>query len=116
MLIIPLFLAAVLAAADSSQGKTREPNEDDIHFYLFTKVTGAETPAEVDFNNFDSLLAAGFNPSSPTILVSHGYSDEGIGFGRRFSRVYLPAGDYNIISIDWGKLAAWYDYVGAAVR
>ena len=28
----------------------------------------------------------------------------------------IVVGDYNIITVDWGKLAQWYDYFGAAAR
>lgn len=28
----------------------------------------------------------------------------------------ITVGDYNIITVDWGKLAQWFDYFGAAAR
>ena len=30
--------------------------------------------------------------------------------------IFILVGDFNVISIDWEKLAMWYDYFGAAKR
>jgi len=93
----------------------REPSEADIHFMLFTRSGGVDNPVEVELS-FANLFLNGYDPADPTIILSHGYSDEGVGFGRRYAEAYFQVGEFNIISINWQKLAAWYDYFGAAVR
>eukprot|EP00088_Acartia_fossae_P063703 TRINITY_DN7785_c0_g1_i5.p1 TRINITY_DN7785_c0_g1~~TRINITY_DN7785_c0_g1_i5.p1 ORF type:complete len:358 (-),score=46.80 TRINITY_DN7785_c0_g1_i5:28-1080(-) len=95
--------------------ETREPDETQIHFYMWTRETGAENHVEVDFD-MATLYANGYDPNEPTILVCHGFSSEGAGFGRQIAKAYLEVGKFNVFSIDWEKLAMWYDYFGAAKR
>jgi len=98
-----------------SNGTLGEPSEDDIHFWLFTRGNGLDHPKEIELNLL-SLAASGFNPLNPTRIIIHGFTCEGISFGRPFAEAYLEVGDYNVISVDWERLAEWTDYFGAAVR
>ena len=96
-------------------GTVREPSEDDIHFWLFTRWHGLDNPKEIKLDLI-SLAASGFNPLHKTRIIIHGFSSEGKSFGRPFAEAYLEVGEYNVISVDWEKHAAWTNYPGAAIR
>ncbi|XP_023338161.1 pancreatic lipase-related protein 2 [Eurytemora carolleeae] len=96
-------------------GQGREPSEEDVHFFLYTRSNGIDNPKEIGIDQ-GSIESAGFNPSHPTLVFSHGYTSNGLDFARGFVENFHKVGDYNIFTVDWGKLAQWYDYFGAAGR
>lgn len=62
----------------------------------------------------ESLANSYFNPEHPTIILSHGWNSDGLGFGGGFKDNYFAVGDFNIFSIDWGDLESWSNYPHAA--
>ena len=62
-----------------------------------------------------TLLHHGFDPDKPTKIIAHGWAESGTFFTSEFSTAYFQAGlNYNIIGIDWEKLAPILNYVQAA--
>ncbi|KAG7209826.1 hypothetical protein KM043_011435 [Ampulex compressa] len=82
----------------------------DIEFQLYTR----RNPKRADVLNITnphSLRMSKFNRDKPTVLYIHGYSEKAPGRSSATIRdVYLKRGDYNLILVNWGKLAAlpWY--------
>merc|ERR1711872_314839 len=86
---------------------------DDIHLLLYKRVglLGNWTELQVDL---DSLVNSGFNPDYQTIIISHGFTANGRGFGEDFGKAYSEVGGFNLISIDWEILAKAPNYIQAA--
>jgi len=115
LLSLILCIGTVFSAELPQNVSLGKPSEDDIHFYLFTRHNGADHPQEIHLSAM-SLIAHRYNPSLPTIVLSHGFQSEGIKFTRPYAEAYFQVGDFNVIAVDWGKLALWNDYPGAVVR
>lgn len=95
--------------------QVRAPTEDDVTFHLFTRAHGLDNPKVVELSSH-SLTLAGYNPSLPTVILSHGFTAQGVEFATPFAQAYFQVGDFNIFSIDWEQLALWHDYFGAAAN
>jgi len=109
-------IATAVTAVIGPEVEPSAPNVSDIHFWLFTNLKGLENPVEVELSA-DSLLGAGFNPDHPTVIISHGFTSDGLGHGRPYAEAYLQVGDFNVFTIDWKALASWEsmgDYFRAA--
>jgi len=92
---------------------SQPPDPATIRFWLLTT---AGNPVEVMLSA-ESLKEAGFNPDYPTIVISHGFTSNGIGHGLPYAKAYHKVGDYNVLTIDWQTLAEYNglgDYIKAA--
>jgi len=116
-IILAFFVASASTRGveHAAEKNVRAPSEDDVTFHLFTRAHGAANPAILELT-YHSLTLAGYNPENPTIILSHGFTSEGVSFATPFAEIYFQVGDFNIISIDWEQLALWHDYFGAATR
>ncbi|KYM79087.1 Pancreatic lipase-related protein 2 [Atta colombica] len=82
----------------------------DVQFLLYTR-RNPTYPNVLDFNDVTTLRKSNFNDEHPTIIYIHGYSDSSSGKGPISIRnAYLRRGHYNVILINWPKLAVlpWY--------
>ncbi|KYN32955.1 Pancreatic lipase-related protein 1 [Trachymyrmex septentrionalis] len=82
----------------------------DVQFLLYTR-RNPTYPNVLDFNDVTTLRKSNFNDKHPTIIYIHGYSDSSSGKGPTSIRnAYLRRGHYNVILINWPKLAVlpWY--------
>ncbi|XP_072761336.1 hepatic triacylglycerol lipase-like isoform X1 [Anoplolepis gracilipes] len=82
----------------------------DVQFQLYTR-RNPTFPSILDPNDVATLWRSNFNVKHPTIVYIHGYSDSSSGKGPVAIRnAYLRRGHYNVILINWAKLAVlpWY--------
>ncbi|XP_025991246.2 hepatic triacylglycerol lipase [Solenopsis invicta] len=82
----------------------------DVQFLLYTR-RNPIYPNVLDINDATALQKSYFNTKHPTIVYIHGYSDSSLGKGPIAIRnAYLRRGNYNVILIEWPKLAVlpWY--------
>ncbi|XP_011634020.1 pancreatic lipase-related protein 2 isoform X2 [Pogonomyrmex barbatus] len=82
----------------------------DVQFLLYTRRNPIYGDL-LDFNDAATLRNSNFNVKHPTIIYVHGYSDSSAGKGPTAIRnAYLRRGHYNVILINWPKLAVlpWY--------
>merc|ERR1712018_316873 len=79
----------------------------DVHFYLWTR----ENPSLGDTlmyndNLAEDLSSSHFDPNRRTKILVHGFMDNGLIQWIRDTRdALLEAGDFNVISVDWGSLS-----------
>lgn len=104
----------ILGAEGRSQQASRE-DPDKIGFYLWTRSTPLSSPVKVELTA-DSLLASGYRPDHPTVILSHGFTSEGISFGQPFAEALLQADDYNVFTVEWSHYANWTNYFAAAAN
>jgi len=82
---------------------------------LYTNSNGG--PYRLQVNNINNLANSGFNPQNPTKILIHGFSGNGKkGIIIEGKNAYLGRGDYNIIGVDWGLLAAAPNYPFAVLN
>ncbi|XP_045606824.1 pancreatic triacylglycerol lipase-like [Procambarus clarkii] len=85
---------------------------DDVRFLLWTKSnSGDGAYYEVVLDDSGSLNGSPLNANDPTVVLIHGFSSSGdSGWPVDAKTELLKQGSYNVISVDWGKLAAapWY--------
>ncbi|CAG4943607.1 unnamed protein product [Parnassius apollo] len=88
-------------------------NPDNNLYLLYTRrnPTSAQT---LVINNANSVTSSNFNAQVPTVVIAHGW------LGSQYNSInptirdaYLGKGDYNVIVLDWRRLAL-SDYVTAA--
>ncbi|KAL7305252.1 hypothetical protein TKK_0002390 [Trichogramma kaykai] len=82
----------------------------DVTYNLYTR-RNPTIPQIIQPGNMYSLRRSYFNASHPTVIYVHGYSERSPGAsGGSIRNAYLFRNDYNIILVDWSKLAAmpWY--------
>ena len=84
---------------------------EKIKFLLWTRSTG--NTSQVIQPSAESLHNSSFSLTSPVILLIHGWRSDGVWFGDFYRAAYLEAGDFNIISVDWGDLES-INYLQAA--
>merc|ERR1719309_383091 len=104
-------LVLACAAITSQSPSNRDTGSDDvshIKFYLWTR-KNPNNYEELELTP-ESVLNSHFDTSHPTIVVAHGFSSEGSSFGEPFAHAYLSVGDFNVVSIEWSKLASWDNY------
>ncbi|KAK0167248.1 hypothetical protein PV327_004673 [Microctonus hyperodae] len=96
-----------------------QPNkiERDVTFYLHTR-ENPSIPYILKFKNEENLFKSPLNPYNQTIIVIHGFGESSLQLESSFSRtirdVYLKRDIYNVILVDWRKLAAMPTYLTAA--
>ncbi|XP_063985388.1 phospholipase A1 [Diachasmimorpha longicaudata] len=84
--------------------------DHDIQFQLYTKKNPMR-PNILKLGNPRSLRNSNFDPTNPTVIFIHGYAERSSGTSAMaILAAYLKRGEYNVILVDWGKLAAlpWY--------
>jgi len=106
---ISLSLFSILALGCKAQ----DIDTNKVHFYLWTRELPHNSYQVVELSE-ESLANSYFNPEHPTIILSHGWNSDGLGFGGGFKDNYFAVGDFNIFSIDWGDLESWSNYPHAA--
>ncbi|KAK0080773.1 hypothetical protein PV325_013345 [Microctonus aethiopoides] len=87
----------------------------DIEYHFYTR-KNPENPHVIQYGNKDALRNSTFNPSNPTTIFIHGYGQQAMGYAAKtILKNYLKRGDYNMILVDWKKLAAqhWYNVAAA---
>jgi len=88
---------------------------EDVHLNLYTNLNGGSTPYRLLVNDVDNLANSGFNPQNPTKILIHGFGNNGqSAIIIDTKNAYLATGNYNIIGVDWGVLAAAPNYIAAA--
>jgi len=115
LLLLPLIAGAGARkiTGQNVTNETRVATADDVHFWLFTREHGVDSPKEIKLN-LVSLVASGYNPLHPTRILIHGFTSEARLFTKPFAEAYFEVGDYNVIGVNWEQLALWHDYFGAA--
>jgi len=87
----------------------------DVQLNLYTNSNGGSTPYRLLVNDIGNLANSGFNPQQPTKILIHGFGGSGqSGVVSDTKNAYLATGNYNVIGVDWGLLAAAPNYVTAA--
>ncbi|KAK0167247.1 hypothetical protein PV327_004672 [Microctonus hyperodae] len=91
--------------------------ERDVQFYLYTK-KNPTLPQELQINNENSLVNSNFNSKHKTIILIHGFTESASKeFAQTVSNEYLKRDNYNIIRVNWEKLAAGpFHYYSNAVN
>ncbi|XP_032670705.1 pancreatic lipase-related protein 2 isoform X2 [Odontomachus brunneus] len=82
----------------------------DVQFQLYTR-KNPTYPALLNPGDITTLWSSNFNVKHPTVVYIHGYSDSADGTGPITVRnAYLRRGPYNVILVDWARLAVlpWY--------
>lgn len=85
-----------------------------VEYYLYV---GDQEPFifKIDVDPVE-LLNHGFNPEYPTKIFAHGYVDHAITYTPPLNEAYNndPEEHYNVIGIEWYRLANIYNYIEAA--
>ena len=85
-----------------------------VEYYLYV---GDQEPFifKIDVDPLE-LLNHGFNPEYPTKIFAHGYVDHAITYTPPLNEAYNndPEEHYNVIGIEWYRLANIYNYIEAA--
>ncbi|XP_076240643.1 pancreatic lipase-related protein 2-like [Calliopsis andreniformis] len=82
----------------------------DVEFHLYTR-RNPIYPIKLNIRDSFTLWNSNFDVKCPTVIYIHGYSSSAYeGSAAAIRRAYLKRGRYNIILVDWSKLAAlpWY--------
>ena len=114
--ILTLGLILFLSAPNVGAKPKPKISEDlnDVDYYLFAKGNKIFS-FKIDVTA-QELLNHGFNPAFPTKIVVHGWVKSGLSYATEFAEAYEKAGDFNVIGIDWDKLATIDSYLGAAIN
>ncbi|XP_042223406.1 pancreatic lipase-related protein 3-like [Homarus americanus] len=111
--MLKLVLLVVVVQAVLSRARTApKVNLDDVHFLLWTRSNPGNTSYyELFLDNKENLDASPFNPSDPTFVMIHGFAAHGDRDWPVDAKTELLAlGSYNILSVNWARLAnaPWY--------
>lgn len=100
--------------AGSHSESSEDPDLSKVRFFLWSGHNKFH-PSQVELT-LESIQKSHIDGSKPIIILSHGWNADGHEYGSRFASAYLSVGlgDWNIISIDWGRLESWANYPGAA--
>ncbi|XP_045447678.1 inactive pancreatic lipase-related protein 1-like [Melitaea cinxia] len=89
------------------------PNEN-ITFWLYTRAN-RDTPHELTVSDPDSIITAPWVENSPVKVLIHGYTGyKDYSPNTEIRPAYMECCDYNIISVDYNKLALEPCYIQAA--
>ena len=89
----------------------RPTDQEKIQFLLWTKAT--RNLSEVIQPTKESLMNSSFSLTDPVILLIHGWRSDGHWLGNFYQEAYHKAGNFNVISVDWGSLES-INYLEAA--
>ncbi|XP_044735396.1 phospholipase A1-like [Chrysoperla carnea] len=102
----------VMGQTNRSDPRQKKASAKNIHFYLYTKGgAGLDQHYELFVNKSTNLKNSPFNPAYPTKILIHGFGNSYKSpFGQQTKNSYLNSGRYNVIVVDWRKLARapWY--------
>ena len=88
---------------------------DDVEFILSTNRGGPFT-FKMDVNP-QELIDHGFDPKKLTKIIVHGWNvDAQEEYCPPFVTAYINTFDYNVICLDWDKLANIVNYIAAAIN
>lgn len=85
---------------------------DAVKFYLYTKETESN-PEVLDINDPEAIGKSHFNPQNPVRVIIHGFlNNKDAPVNRLLRQAYLKKNDFNVIVVDWGKVAqnSFYAY------
>ncbi|XP_047993366.1 pancreatic lipase-related protein 2-like [Leguminivora glycinivorella] len=110
----PIVLLLVIAHFTSGILFTIKPQNVENHldvarssenlYFLFTRLN--PTTGQQLTMDKDSILASNFNPSQPTVVVCHGYTQSlNSQINQLIRDAYLQIGDFNVIILDWSHSA-----------
>ncbi|XP_076288999.1 phospholipase A1-like [Lasioglossum baleicum] len=98
-----------------SLSETQKDLANRVYFYLFTK-DNPNDGQRLYLDDVATLQNSNFNFSKPTKIVTHGFLNTVYNSAVDLLRdAYLEHGDYNIVGIDWGKIA-FEPYIWASER
>ncbi|XP_055627919.1 pancreatic lipase-related protein 2-like [Toxorhynchites rutilus septentrionalis] len=90
--------------------------EADMVFRLFTRRNQFQAQI-LGLNNPSSVQSSNFNPAHPTRFTIHGWNADGSSSMHSSIRDnYLTVGEFNVISVDWGRGASTINYNTARNR
>merc|ERR1712156_1184406 len=121
MSIKTILTLSILTVVKSSQSDSVESkisdDPNDVDYTLFTR-RGSPFQFKIDVDP-QEILSHGFDPSKFTKIVTHGWVQSGEEYCKPFVDAYIgtvDGTDYNVICVDWDKLATIENYLGAAVN
>merc|ERR1712109_2717 len=121
MLIKTILILSILSVVKSSQSDSVESkisdDPNDVDYTLFTR-RGSPFQFKIDVDP-QEILNHGFDPSKFTKIVTHGWVQSGEEYCKPFVDAYIgtvDGTDYNVICVDWDKLATIENYLGAAIN
>ncbi|CAL7945678.1 unnamed protein product [Xylocopa violacea] len=80
--------------------------DSEVTFFLYTKRNPEFGKQVLVDETSSNLKDTNFEPSNPTKIVVHGYdSDMQLSYLVNVRREYLKTYDYNVIAVDWHRLA-----------
>lgn len=81
--------------------------DDEITFFLYTRKKGDEAEQLLVNDSWSNLEDTNFRKYRPTKIIVHGYnSDMQLDALVDIKNEYMKKGSYNIIAVDWHRLAA----------
>ncbi|KAK0075846.1 hypothetical protein PV326_011242 [Microctonus aethiopoides] len=115
--VLAVLFCLTIIPADVNCGVIRKPYEDgsrnisdDIQFHLYTNRNPFRSYILLPGNE-DNLADSPFKPERSTVFYIHGFT-EGLDAKscQTIKNAYLENGKFNVIIVDWAKLAAlpWY--------
>ena len=118
---VPTFVLLNLLGLKSCLGRHIEPSiigsgdPYDVEYILFTN-RGNPFNFNIDVNP-QNLLDHGFDPQKMTKIIVHGWLiDAQEEYCPPFVDAYITNFDYNVICLDWDKLANIVNYISAAMN
>ena len=118
---LPTFVLLILFGLKSCVGRHIEPSiigsgdPYDVEYILFTN-RGDPFNFNIDVNP-QNLLDHGFDPQKMTKIIVHGWLiDAQEEYCPPFVDAYITNFDYNVICLDWDKLANIVNYISAAMN
>jgi len=106
-----LFSATLVFGDSTGVDPKDDPDFSKLQFLLWTRANMDE-PQVVELTP-ESLMASNFDSAHPTVILAHGWQDDGMRYGEFFAPSYLAVGEHNIFSINWGQLEG-LNYLKAA--
>lgn len=91
---------------------------NDVSFQLFTKSNRVNGSSLVLANFNETLSGSSFNQENPTRVIIHGWLSDGSSLVNQLIRnaFFNRSEDFNVIVVDWGKVAKNIDYIEASVH
>lgn len=84
-------------------------------FRLFTR-SNPVTPQAIQLRNDAQLQGSFFNPTLPTRLHIHGWTQGGPDTANIYRDAYLAQGNFNVFAVDWGVGAQDPNYIASRNR
>lgn len=109
-LLLLLLLLGTLSAVTAVLQHVPHASLDDVRFMLWTRNNPGDSDYQV-LTKGDLATLGYFNGLDPTVVIVHGFTSHGYeGWPVDAKTELLQLGSYNVISVDWGKLAIspWY--------